>query len=531
MGQQIRAILWAQFRLLRNVYAGGRGARTTIAVALGTFWYGLWTFGAASGAVLLASAPAGEGLERLLAHGLMGVCLYWQVIPLLTASAGATLDLRRLLPYPVPRRLLFAFEVLLRATGSAEMLLVLAGGTAGLLANPHLPWWAPAALVPFAAMNLFAAAGLLQLLSRLLARRYAREAFFLGVVILAALPQLFLFFGAPDPLLAYWESVPGPWWPWSAAAAALLGGGAPAWGLLGAWLVLTWAFGRWQFERSLRFDFTAGSAPRGRRLAAPLDRLARLPGRIFRDPLAALVEKEFRSLARSPRFRVVAIMGFTFGLIIWLPLAAHGASEGGFFARHYLTFVSLYALLLLGEVSFWNSFGFDRGAARWYYLLPADLAPVLAAKNIAAVTVVCLELAAIAAVCTLLRMPLTPGQVLEAYAVTLVLSLYLLAGGNLASARYPRPVDPRQAWRSVSGGRFQAMLLLLYPLLAAPVALAFLGRYLLASEAVFWAALATAGLLGGIAYKFALASAAELLLRERERFLEMLSAGAGPVRT
>ena len=532
MRQQILAILWAQFRLLRNVYAGGRGARTTIAVALGTFWYGLWTFGAASVAVLLASAPAGEGLERLLAHGLMGVCLYWQVIPLLTASAGATLDLRLLLPYPVPRRRLFAFEVLLRATGSVEMLLVLAGGTVGMLANRHLPWRAPAALVPFAAMNLFAAAGLLQLLSRLLARRYAREAVFLALVILAALPQLFLFFGAPDPLLAYWESVPGPWWPWSAAAAAILGGGAAAWGVLGPWLALAWAFGRWQFERSFRFDFAAAeSASGGRRLAAPLDRLARLPSRIFGDPLAALLEKEFRTLARSPRFRVVAIMGFTFGLIIWLPLAAHGASQGGFFARHYLTFVSLYALLLLGEVSFWNSFGFDRVAARWYFLLPADPRTVLAAKNIAAVTVVGLELAAIAAVCILLRMPLTPGQVLEAYAVTLVLSLYLLAGGNLASARYPRPVDPRQAWRSVSGGRFQAMLLLLYPLLAAPVALAFLGRYLLDSETAFWAALGAAGLLGGMAYRAALGSAAGLLVRERERFLEALSTGTGPVRT
>ncbi len=532
MGHQIRAILWAQFRLLRNVYAGGRGARTTIAFLLGGIWYGLWAFGAVLTAFLVAGAPGGERLERLLAHGLLGVCLYWQLIPILTASAGASLDLRLLAPYPVPRGRLFTFEVLLRTTSSVEMLLVLAGAAVGMLANPHLDWWAPAALVPYAAMNLFAATGLLQLLSRLLARRFAREAVFLVLVLLAALPQLFVFFGAPDPVLAYWESAPGPWWPWSAAAAAVLGGGAVSWGVLGAWLAAAGAFGRRQFDRNLRFDFAAAEArSRPGFLAGLADRLGRLPSRIFGDPLAVLLEKEFRCLARSPRFRVVAIMGFTFGIIIWLPLAARGAEQGGFFARHYLTFVSLYALLLLGEVSFWNSFGFDRGAARWYYLLPADPAPVLAAKNIAAVAAVCLELAAIAVVCGLLRIPLSAGQVLEAYAVTLVLSLYVLAGGNLASSRYPRPVDPRQAWRNVSGGRFQAMLLLLYPLLAAPVALAFLGRYLLDSEAAFWAALGAAALLGAALYRLALKSSTDLLARGGERFLEALAAGTGPVRT
>jgi len=529
---QIRTILWAQFRLLRNIYARGRGARTSVTLALAAIWYGLWAFGAVLTAVLLASAAVDDRLERLLAHGLLGVTLYWQLIPILTASGGASLDLRLLLPYPVPRRRLFIFEVLLRMTGSVEMLLVLSGGAAGLLVNPNLPWWAPAALVPFAGMNLLAAAGLRQLLSRLLARRYVREAAFLLLVILAALPQLVLFFGAPAPARAYLGSDPAPWWPWSASAMAVLGRGPWPWLTLAGWLALAWVFGRRQFERSLKFDFAAAEGRRGIGvLTACFNRISRLPSLAFRDPLAALVEKELRCLARSPRFRVVAIMGFTFGLIIWLPLAVHGPAQAGFFARHYLTFVSLYALLLLGEVSFWNSFGFDRAAARWYYLAPGEMSPVLVAKNITAVTAVCVELAAIAIVCSLLRMPLSPGQVLEAYAVTLVLSLYLLAGGNLASSRFPRPVDPRQAWRTAAGGRFQAMLLFLYPLLAAPVGLAYLGRYLFESEAVFWGTLAGAAVLGAAAYRSALRSATALLVRERERFLEALAAGPALIST
>ena len=45
-------------------------------------------------------------------------------------------------------------------------------------------------------------------------------------------------------------------------------------------------------------------------------------------------------------------MGFSFGLLIWLPLAFRGGQESdGFFAQNYLTIVSAYALMLLGEVS------------------------------------------------------------------------------------------------------------------------------------------------------------------------------------
>ncbi len=46
----------------------------------------------------------------------------------------------------------------------------------------------------------------------------------------------------------------------------------------------------------------------------------RLPSALLKDPLGALIEKEFRFLVRSPRFRLVFLMGFTFGLVIWLPM-------------------------------------------------------------------------------------------------------------------------------------------------------------------------------------------------------------------
>ena len=97
--------------------------------------------------------------------------------------------------------------------------------------------------------------------------------------------------------------------------------------------------------------------------ASLVDRLYRLPALFLRDPLAAIVEKELRSLARTPRFRTVFIMGFTFGLAVWFPVVARARRERAALGSWFLTVVCVYALTLLGQVSYWNCFGFDRSAA------------------------------------------------------------------------------------------------------------------------------------------------------------------------
>ena len=62
----------------------------------------------------------------MLPWAFLAICAYWQMMPILSASMGAGLDLRKLMVYPVPHRQLFLVEVLLRFTSGAEMLLVLA---------------------------------------------------------------------------------------------------------------------------------------------------------------------------------------------------------------------------------------------------------------------------------------------------------------------------------------------------------------------------------------------------------------------
>jgi ABC-2 type transport system permease protein len=241
-----------------------------------------------------------------------------------------------------------------------------------------------------------------------------------------------------------------------------------------------------------------------------------------------LMEKEIRVLSRSPRFRLLFLMGFSFGLIIWLPLAMRGESHSAF-RTNYLTIVSAYALMLLGEVCFWNSFGMDRGAAQTYFVTPVRLSAVLIAKNVAATFFIFLEIALIAAFCAVLQMPITAQSVAEAFAVTAVLTLFLLAIGNIISTRYPRAIDPNQSWRSGSIGRVQAYLLVLYPVASMPIFLAYGARYAFESEAALYVVLAIDFLIGLAVYSVALQSSADAAAERKEDMIMALSSAQGPV--
>ena len=85
--------------------------------------------GAAAAGLAIAAADAAN-LRIYLPLGSLGVFLYWQLMPIASASMGSALDLRKLLAYPIPHAKLFTVEVLLRLTTAIEMLIVLAGGVA-----------------------------------------------------------------------------------------------------------------------------------------------------------------------------------------------------------------------------------------------------------------------------------------------------------------------------------------------------------------------------------------------------------------
>lgn len=526
----VATILWAEWRCRLNAARRGGRLRRLLSAALALVWYGGWTAGAVFLAWQVASARGPES-AGLLSRALLFVFLYWQFIPILTASPGATPDRKRLLVYPLAASRLFRLELLLRLAAAPEMPLVVAGAAAGVAAHPGAPVWRAAALALYAAMNLLLAAGLRNFLERLLARRYLREILFLLVVLAAGLPQIALSAGAPELVRAWLAAPPGRLSPWGAAAAAAFGEGFEAWAVVAAWMAAAWVFGRRQFAKSL----AAGEAPLAVLPQRPgaesrWRRLTRLAALLWPDPGAALLEKELLCLSRSARFRLAFVMGFSFGLLVWLPLLFGGArATESLLVSEYLTLVSAYALLLLGEVTFWNAFGMDRAGAQLYLLAPVPARAVLRSKNTAAVLAVLAEVSLVALVCGLLGLPVPARKLAEAYAVALVLALYLAAGGNLTSVHLARAADPRAPWRSASSRRFQALLVFLYPVLAAPASLAFLARWLAGTDAAFYSTLGAAALLGAAFYGYSLDRAARTFERRSEHLLAALRERAGPV--
>ena len=526
------AIIWAQWRTLWHAHPR-RGIAWSAAVSV--IWYGLWA-GAAYSLLRVFSDPAEVPVIRIaLPGGLLLIFLYWQVVPLMLATTGSSLDLRKLRAYPIPDGQLFSIEVLLRVTAGVEMVLVLMGMTIGAMLNPVLTGWSLSATLGYVAFNLLIAVGLRDMLGRLLARKRIRELVFFLVILAAALPQLLLARrGMVSPqlrlLIAHdaWQG-----WPWTATSNLILGDRFwPSLAVLCAWTLGTLIFSRWQFSRTLAFDSDAASAhdSGASRRSWWIEWFYRLPSAAFKDPLGALIEKEFRFLVRSPRFRLVFLMGFTFGLVIWLPMAfVPRGPLGGFFVRNYLTVVCVYSLMLMSEVCFWNAFGFDRSAAQFYFLAPVSFRRVMAGKNLTALFFMLLEIAMVTAVCAMLRMPLGLRRFAEAYSVAAVVMIFLFSAGNLLSIRQARGVDPGNSIRTSAAGRLQALLFAIYPVTFAPILLAYLGRYALGSQAALFAILGLDAIMGLVVYRVALDSAVRTADLTRETMIAALSTGDGPI--
>ena len=535
---QVRAILLAQFKGIYNRFGGGSGGGRAFYWISSVLWYGGVCFLAWLAATALPEVRSRDTLAAILSSGLLFASLFWQFVPVMLASTGVSLDLRRLMVYPIAPSRLFAIEVALRVSTGVEVLIVMAGAAVGLMRSPVAPLWGPLFFLPFVAFNLLLSAGVRDLLTRLLSRRGVRELVIFGIVLLSALPQLLAVAIPPEQwktiFSRYSGDVPVLPLPWQCAAELSTGRvGVLPLAALAAWTAAAAWFGYSQFRRGLRWDADATRskerASTSRGYLALLDSFYALPRRFLPDPLGALVEKDLRVLSRAPRFRLVFFMGFSFGLIIWLPLAMGRGRTPGVFSENILVWVSMYAALLLGEVLFWNSFGFDRAASQAYYVMPVRISTVLLAKNITAVFLLLLEVACVTAVTLLLRVRFPLYKIPEAFAVTLLLCLFLLGIGNLTSTHYPRPVDPAQSWRHANSGKVQGLLLLVYPVLALPVAISYLARYAFDSEWAFYGALASAFIVALLFYRVSLDSSVAAADNRREQILAALSRGEGPI--
>ncbi len=527
MWGQLSAIFWAQFRTVRNRLPRSSWGSVLFSL-LGLLWYGLfvaWGIGLALGLPRLPLAEA----QKWAPAGLLGVFLFWQSVPLITLSTGAALQLNKLQIYPVPTGALFGIEVLLRITGSPEMVLLLSGAFIGLLRHPSLSPLSAMCLLFFFPINLFFSLAIREAVLHSFERNRFRELFAIVMISIGIIPQFILRSQLGSRVTTQFLRLAAlPFTPWHAVARATLSSRLSDVAISACWLAISYFIARELFRRSLRFEETArGASFNGVRVSdsGVADRITEIANKLFPDPLGALLWKELRSLIRMPRFRVVFGMACVFSVLIFIPftLAPGGLGRSEFIANNFVLIVTLYGLLILSDTLLLNAFGLDGSGAQIYFAAPMPLRPVLFAKNIVAILFVSLQWLLVFVVLAILRVPVSPVSAANAITSEFVILIYFLAAGNLSSVTLARAVDPRQTLRKQAGGRMQAWTFFCALAMTALGGLALLARWATGSYWASSAVLAVEFAIGCIVYWISLQSAVEKALARREEMISALS--------
>ena len=282
-------------------------------------------------------------------------------------------------------------------------------------------------------------------------------------------------------------------------------------------------------EVSVTTPVPATAVPAFAKLGPPAstELLFRFPSRFLPDPMAAMVEKELRTFARIPRFRMVYAMSVRFGIVLFLPAMRNPRSHSSFFMQNALPLMALYGLMMLGPISYWNAFGFDRSAVQGYFSWPIRFRDALIAKNITVALLLLPQILLVVVVGKAAHLPASFWKVLETVVVILIASLYWFSMGNICSVRLPRAMDPEKM--NQMANKMQALSIWAAPLLLLPIGLAYWARAVFESEIVFAGVLLIAAVVGAIFYSVGLDSAVSAADRSRESLLMQLSRSEGPL--
>ncbi len=495
----------------------------------------LWYCGFAAVGVFAAftfSDLRPSDLHEALPIVLFAAFLFWQWIPLLTMTGGWSLQLNKLQAYPISNDTFFWIETMLRLSTAPELILVVFGIVAGLTMNPAVSVAGALLLLLYLPFNLFVTLAIRETLLVSFHRSRFRELFAVLFVAAAVLPQVILRTSLGDTLKPYFKAaLDARSAPWRAFADLALTGPRPLTLLIViCWTALVGWLARVQFARSLRTEETPraqGAERRARRSLVTEVTVA--IASLFRDPIAALIEKEIRSLVRMPRFRVIFGMACIFSIVIFFPIGFGKGGGTAWVRENFLPVVNLYGLLLLGDTLLWNVFGFDRAAAQFWFLTESGLRTAFRAKNLTAVLFIALQNVVVLAAALLMRFEVSAFNIESALMASAVVTLYFLSIGNLSSVGAPRAVDPSQTLRKQAGGRLQLWLLGSSVAMFILVGFAFLARWALASDWALVGVFSIEFAVGLVVYRIAIDSAVQRGMRNREAILDSLSKGTAPV--
>ena len=221
---------------------------------------------------------------------------------------------------------------------------------------------------------------------------------------------------------------------------------------------------------------------------------------------------------------MVFVMGFSFGIMVWLPMILGGRAQSrDQLSSHFLTVVCVYALTLLGQVSYWNCFGFDRSATQIFFAAPQPLSRTLLGKNIASLVFIYMEVFILAGVRDLPRELRRRAIRPRRFGHRRLLALHA-RDETSPVCNTPGRSTPSASPRRASS-RFQPLVFLLYPFSLLPVFSPTWRAMRSHSELMFYLVLALAAMIGSAVYWIAMESAVSTALERREKIIQALSPG------
>jgi ABC-2 type transport system permease protein len=505
---------------------------------------------------------------------LAGITVIWQLIPLMTASLGSDADIERFRQYPLSTRDLFVIDLALGSFSPVSLLVypaiaaVLAGCVARSRANLPL---GIISIGLFTVFNVVLSRYAHRLISALLSNRKRREIIAVLIFLLVLTPQVFISLTSRDRSRSVIEHNSNPnetidktekriqavgdylaWLP-PGVAARNLRAGTEALSLIN-WLALLAAagfvFGIGSLEYSRLIKDYYGRTPSSVRLLRrkpKQDRSAARQGALLEagepasQPVAssgrsrfsllelfspwlepattAVLEKEIKYLYRSPRAFLIFI-GPLLGTVIFIMPMGLGTLTAR--ADNYrLAIIVLYSIILDTQF-FSNSFGFDWHGAKLYFLAPVKGSSVLIGKNLAALCIMCVQIAVIMVMFSVLNGRFNPVALVDAGFAFAIAAPLSLAMGNYLSVLYPRAVDFSKVYGRSYSSISQLVMFLDIPLKAVILGAGPVLGWILNSPGTTYAVFGVEAVLAAVVYRVTIGNAGRLMDRRAESFLQSL---------
>jgi ABC-2 type transport system permease protein len=473
-GGQFAAIARVRWQLLANSLRTLRGRFEMVS----RIFIGLAFAGAGLGGAMGVGATSyffvSQGKIEWLAFLLWPIFLFWQLFPVMATAFTENVDSSNLLRFPLSYPSYFLICLVYGAFDPATALgcfwlFAMAVGIG--FAEPPLFLWAVVVLLAFAIVNILLCRMIFAWVERWLAQRRTREIlgvlFFLMIISFQFIGPLASRYGgkrAPGMARVAEQVLPAErLLPPGLAAAAVAKStqqaavALGALGLLGGYALAFFAL----FNIRLRAQFrgenlSESTAPKKTLAGGQSARYAgwALPG--LPGPLAAMVEKESRYLARSGPILFTLVMPVV--ILLLFRFTPGNSSKGDGFLVHApdLAFPlgAAYALLILTNLVY-NNFGPDAAGVQFFFASPVRLREVLIAKNLAHSAVVAIEVVLVyLGVCFLYRPP-AAGATLATLAGILFALPVNLSIGNLLSIYSPKKVDFGTFGRQKASGSTQ----------------------------------------------------------------------------